>query len=225
MTNSKSSITSAWREKRKIRRQQREADDENDLFRQLTENEEYVPHVSAAKKLLKEQEDIFSSKFDNDKPKGSKSRKLKEGDSASRAQDSIDQESNAELIHEGPIVKKENEDTEKEEAGTQTLLEQAAQLKNSLTSSERERLQATEEESRILREASKIQTNALQAASELAQGVIYKTSFPTTWTCPRYILKQDEKSWNETRKNWHILVEGTYRSSRKDGFYSNFMIF
>ena len=54
----------------------------------------------------------------------------------------------------------------------------------------------------------KIQTNALQAASELAQGVIYKSSLSTSWTCPRYILKRGKETWDKTRKNWHILAEG-----------------
>ena len=64
------------------------------------------------------------------------------------------------------------------------------------------------EDSRILPDASKLQTNDLKAASELAQGVIYKASLPTSWTCPRYIFTQGIEVWNKTRINWHILVEG-----------------
>ena len=46
-----------------------------------------------------------------------------------------------------------------------------------LTTSERQKLQATAEDSQILRDASKLQTNDLKAASEWAQGVIYKTIY------------------------------------------------
>jgi ATP-dependent RNA helicase DDX41 len=69
-------------------------------------------------------------------------------------------------------------------------------------------LQRKTDEDRILREASHVQTNALQAASELAEGVKYRTSLPTAWRCPRSILKEGEGEWEKTRKKWHILVEG-----------------
>ena len=216
MSNSASSITSAWRERRKNRRQQRgQESNENDLLGEIEEKKDYVPHVSAAKRLLKEQEDIFVSKNDSggdDDPHAVKSRKLNEGDNATRRNEDIKKESlnaeHSESDAKGKEEPKVKEDTEQAASAAQSLLEQATQLKQSLTASERQKLQATEEESRILREASKIQTNALQAASELAQGVIYKTSLPTSWTCPRYILKQGKDVWNKTRKNWHILAEG-----------------
>eukprot|EP01083_Nonionella_stella_P088730 247491_1 len=101
-------------------------------------------------------------------------------------------------------------DTEEEDpnATAQSLLEQATKLKQSMTAAERAQASQKEEEIRILKEASKVQTNALQAASELAQGVVYSKSLPTSWTCPRYILSQGEASWDKIRNNWHILVEG-----------------
>lgn len=69
-------------------------------------------------------------------------------------------------------------------------------------------MQRKTDEDRILREASHVQTNALQAASELAEGVKYRTSLPTAWRCPRSILKEGGEEWEKTRKKWHILVEG-----------------
>ncbi len=102
----------------------------------------------------------------------------------------------------------EEEDDEDPDAAAQSLLEQAAKLKQSMTAVERQKLAQKEEENRILREASKVQTNALQAASELAHGVIYTESMPTSWTCPRHILAQGEQVWDKIRNNWHILVEG-----------------
>ena len=92
-----------------------------------------------------------------------------------------------------------------------SLLEQAALLKKqreSLTTTEQAAFQRREEEDRILKEASHVQTNALQAASELAEGVKYKSSLPTGWRCPHKILKDGQNEWEKIRKKWHILVEG-----------------
>jgi len=102
----------------------------------------------------------------------------------------------------------ENEDTA---AAATSLLQQAALLKKqhqNLSNLEQAALQRREDEERILKEASHVQTNALQAASELAEGVKYKSSLPTAWRCPNKILKQGENEWEKIRKKWHILVEG-----------------
>ncbi|KAL9180861.1 hypothetical protein ACHAXT_011314 [Thalassiosira profunda] len=92
-----------------------------------------------------------------------------------------------------------------------SLLEQAALLKrqhDALTSTEQAALQRRQDEDRILKEASHVQTNALQAASELAEGTKYRTSLPTGWRCPSKILKEGEEEWEKVRTKWHILVEG-----------------
>ncbi|EJK69601.1 hypothetical protein THAOC_09127, partial [Thalassiosira oceanica] len=97
------------------------------------------------------------------------------------------------------------------EAGGTSLLEQAALLKrkhDALSQREQDAIQRRQDEDRILKEASHVQTNALQAASELAEGVKYRTSLPTGWRCPRKILKLGEGEWNKIRDKWHILVEG-----------------
>jgi ATP-dependent RNA helicase DDX41 len=93
---------------------------------------------------------------------------------------------------------------------TSSLLEQAALLKkqhDSLTTQDRSALQRQQDEERILKEASHVQTNALQAASELAEGVKYKSSFLTAWRCPQKIMRES-KEWENIRKRWHILTEG-----------------
>ena len=105
----------------------------------------------------------------------------------------------------------DNGDEANDEEAVTTLLEQAEALKQkreALSDAERAALARKEEEARILREASQVQTNALQAASELAQGVSYRTSLPTSWTCPRKILAEGEEGWRQIRDKWHILVEG-----------------
>lgn len=90
----------------------------------------------------------------------------------------------------------------------ESLLEKAAELQQSYTQAERAEAKRKEEEERILRESSKVQTNALQAASELASGLVYKDPMPSSWTVPRYILEQGEESWQKIRKEWHMEVEG-----------------
>ena len=91
----------------------------------------------------------------------------------------------------------------------QSLLESAAALQSTRTDAQRANLHRQEEEARILKEASKVQTNALQAASELASGLVYTEPMPSTWTVPRYILKQGQEVWEQTRKEWHMEVEGS----------------
>ena len=91
----------------------------------------------------------------------------------------------------------------------QSLLEKAAALQQSRTEKERKEDKRKEEEERILRESSKVQTNALMAASELASGVTYTNPMPSSWTVPRYILQQGEVLWTKIRKEWHMEVEGS----------------
>ncbi|EED90297.1 DEAD/DEAH box RNA helicase [Thalassiosira pseudonana CCMP1335] len=91
-----------------------------------------------------------------------------------------------------------------------SLLEQAAQLKKNhsqLTDRDRAALERQQDEERILKEASHVQTNALQAASELAEGTKYKFSLPTAWRCPAKVMREASE-WENIRKKWHILVEG-----------------
>jgi ATP-dependent RNA helicase DDX41 len=90
----------------------------------------------------------------------------------------------------------------------QSMLERVEALQDNRTDAERTTAKRKEEEDRILRESSKVQTNALQAASELAHGVSYKEPMPSSWTVPRYILEQRKEAWEKVRKEWHMEVEG-----------------
>lgn len=116
-------------------------------------------------------------------------------------------------LHDAEIKVLDGEDRQGEEPAAdakkvESLLESAQALHNTMTEAERSEQQRNEEETRILREASKVQTNALQAASELAKGVTYTESLPSTWTAPFYLLKQGTDAWEKIRKEWHIEVEG-----------------
>jgi len=102
----------------------------------------------------------------------------------------------------------ENEAENADQEKVESLLESASALQQTLTAEQRAEKERKEEESRILREASKVQTNALMSASEVAAGAKYTTPLPSTWTCPRYLLKQGPKVWEQTRKEWHMEVEG-----------------
>ena len=48
----------------------------------------------------------------------------------------------------------------------------------------------------------------LMSVKELATGVTYEDSMPTTWRPPPHIRALDERAHQETRDKWHILVEG-----------------
>ena len=93
-----------------------------------------------------------------------------------------------------------------------SLLEQAAALQQTHSAEARAELARREEEARILREASQVQTNALQAAQEVAAGVTYTDPLPTTWRPPQYIIMQQQQHqgdvWNRLRQEWHIDVSG-----------------
>jgi len=110
-------------------------------------------------------------------------------------------------------TEKRNPDTtnnhpSEEEEEELSLLDRAAALHKSLSTADRQALAAREEEERIMREASKVQTNALQAAKEVASGLQYTQPMPTTWTVPRYILQQGEAAWQKVRDEWHMQIQG-----------------
>jgi ATP-dependent RNA helicase DDX41 len=54
-----------------------------------------------------------------------------------------------------------------------------------------------------VREASQVQTNALQAAKEVAMGQVY-----ASWTLPLFIAIQQQEAWNKIRNEWHMQVQG-----------------
>ncbi len=221
-----SEAAAKWREKRKqMRKRKQEGDknenNDNDLSLLVKEMEEgskstnYNPHISAAKRIRMEREAALrAATASEDNGDG-----VKEGDKDVEQKNSdIKKEedhdgSNNDGGGDSANLKEEEkqskiEDEEANNNNARSLLEQATALKQTLTSNERAEIAKKEEEQRILKEASKVQTNALQAASELAHGVKYTESLPTSWTCPRYILKQGDEVWSKMRKNWHILVEG-----------------
>ena len=248
---------SSWRERRKQLRSQRRQEegsegsgDENDLQalskyinaaagghgkrssdRRSVRNqalEGYVPHVSAAKRMKMEREEVLKSVTGEnvegageggggggrgglDRKTVAKSRKMLAAMGSNATHGNDDAGSDGSRNQNGENGEKGGNGTEEDEdpnVAAQSLLEQAARLRQSLTTAERENLAHKEEENRILKEASKIQTNALQAASELAHGVVYKESLPTSWTIPSHIRNQGEAQWEKIRNNWHILAEG-----------------
>jgi ATP-dependent RNA helicase DDX41 len=107
----------------------------------------------------------------------------------------------------------DSQQPEEDATRVESLLEQAAALQKDMTAADRELQQRRDEEQRILREASKVQTNALQAASEIASGLTYSTPMPSSWTVPRWMMRQQSESadvdvWAAIRKEWHMDVQG-----------------
>jgi ATP-dependent RNA helicase DDX41 len=171
----------------------------------LTSDDNYTPHVSAAKRIRLEQEAILRKA--GGFTENATARKLLSDRNAinSHDSDSEDEEAQDVLENENQSI---SDDIENQEYAVKSLLEKATKINQNLTQEERKKIANQEEEARILKEASKVQTNALKAASELAHGVTYTKSLPTTWTVPRFILNQGEAEWNKIRSNWHIIVEG-----------------
>lgn len=171
-----------------------EAEDEVTRFmNQFADAEEddklYVPLHKRQKEL---QERIQNSKL---------------GRTQQRQQNTSDDEDHAQRY-----VKEERLDVDKvTQDRSRTLLEQAAALKK-----EREALgeaaikqqQQQYSEQMLLKEANQVQTNALQSSEEIATGKKRTESLKTTWTPPRYIREKSEAEHEETRKKWHILIEG-----------------
>ena len=194
---------SSWRERR---RRQRSMDDSTDIDPNKHEDD-YVPFVSAAKRLRMEREALLNNN-DTNTPNNPNSI---EDDAISSSTNS--RQANAkqrkQLASMGNTTsgsKDNNNDGERRET-EKSLLEQATELQQQQQESNvsQKQKQLEEEEQRILKEASKVQTNALQAASELAKGVIYKNPMTTSWSCPRHLLAGDHSAM---RDKWHILVEG-----------------
>ena len=172
------------------------------------EDEDDVPFIPLSKRKQQEKEAII---------KGMAHRRRQLGmadnnntDEMSGTAESNNRKNNGDGGDEN-INDQDNDDQDDDNADSkkvESLLESATALHDALTEEERAEQQRKEEETRILKEASKVQTNALQAASELASGVQYTDSLPSTWSCPRYIIEQGEEQWSKTRDEWHMEVEG-----------------
>lgn len=105
-------------------------------------------------------------------------------------------------------LQQSTEQQDQEEETKQSLFEKAAALHHSMNAQEREQHARQTEEDRILKEASKIQTNALQAAQEVAHSTTYTKPMPSSWTAPRHILKLGEAAWEAVRDALHMHIQG-----------------
>jgi len=98
-----------------------------------------------------------------------------------------------------------------EEAGPQILFDRAAELRKHYATIDKKKLKLSrqeEEEQRMLKESSRVQTNALQSAKERAEGVKYSDVLRTGWKPPRYIRQLGDEYHQKLRDKWHILTEG-----------------
>lgn len=200
---------SDWKKRREERRRQRQQEEQ---LPEKKDEDDYVAYVSVADRKRKEQEALLEAAvMQDDRKSRAKRRKQAYAALHDDATKLLQDEEEPEIKQQGdaePGQEQEEESKQESEMHAQSLLEAAAALQSTRTDAERQELQRKEEETRILKEASKVQTNALQAASELAKGVVYMEPMPSTWTVPRYILAQGEEVWEKTRKEWHMEVEG-----------------
>lgn len=185
-------LLAEWKKRREERRRRRDDDEQQQQGTEKKTNEDYVPYISVAKRRRMELEEA-----------------VKHSDRKHRKHESQQETDTVESATEQYVEEDGHEEKQQdEEEHVESLLEAAAALQSSRTDVERKEASRKQEEARILREASKVQTNALQAASELASGLVYTEPMPSTWTVPRYILEQGEQVWEKTRKEWHMEVEG-----------------
>jgi ATP-dependent RNA helicase DDX41 len=100
---------------------------------------------------------------------------------------------------------------EEKVAEQKSLLLRAAELRKSQTGVDKaayKQQQQMYSESMLLKEASQVQTNALQSSSEIAEGVRFAESLKASWRPPAYIRERTEEQNQDIRNKWHIIVEG-----------------
>lgn len=197
-----------WQRRREERRRQREnaTIETSATIDDDTSSAAYLPFISAAKRKRMEQDSLLNDRY------SFRQKRSQFGSDDIDEEPSVEEEWSNVMSGESTLVKPPFEDEEDTQQISQdlkySLLDQAADLHKNLTDEQRKELNRKEEEARILKEASKVQTNALQAASEVAAGVTYTTPMPSTWTVPRYLLAQGPDVWQKVRQEWHMEVQG-----------------
>ncbi|KAJ1461574.1 P-loop containing nucleoside triphosphate hydrolase protein [Pelagophyceae sp. CCMP2097] len=98
-----------------------------------------------------------------------------------------------------------------EENVPRTLLTEAAELRahnETLNPDVVRRTRQQEEEAYMLKEASRVQTNALQSAQEIATDKVYTESLVTEWKPPAHIRDMPASAAAALRKKWCIICDG-----------------
>ena len=182
-----------WRRKRaKRREQQQEQDDANENLFDVDLESQEPTILTAVQRKQQEQEAFLQGRV--------LSQKRQLAIQKSQAQSEPTRDDTNEINHQ-PEETPDN-------TVVQSLLDQVSALQHS--AADREQQQRLDEEQRILKEASQVQTNALQAASEIASGTVYNKPMPTTWRPPLWIRQQQPSAWDAIRKEWHMDVQGSH---------------
>ena len=206
-----------WRRKKeaRLKRQQQQEKEESSLFlSSLGGKDDDAMIETAAKRRKLEQEQLLSASSETKGVSGRRKQVLQQLQGTKEptaAAETAQQDTSAAstsmappLIIPASAASKPQDDAE----GTNTessqpelsLFEKAV----ALNQEEKDQASRAFEETRILREASQVQTNALQAASEVAHGVLYKNPMPSTWRPPRFAAAMAES----IRSEHHMLVQG-----------------
>jgi ATP-dependent RNA helicase DDX41 len=209
-----------WRKKKESRRNERhEPEKEDDFIAAAIDDDNGAPAPVGTKRRRMEQEALLLTATAGSDRKAVSARRKQllqsiHGKAPVRTQDDDGDDADEQRNNNNDSNKDRNEEPssaaahEDEEEPQVSLLDRAAALHKVMSQSDREALARQEEETRILREASQVQTNALQAAKEVATGVVYTEPMPSTWTVPRAILAQGEAAWQAIRDEWHMQVQG-----------------
>lgn len=206
----------AWRRKRaeRIKRQQIEEKSQNVFASQSDPGDQQDEEIVASKRRRLEQQEILTQ---NPALLGRRKQvldQLRKDNDPTHVDDDPSSMMPPPIEPRGRFQESSQQQQEPNEIATMppviqpaepSLFEKAAALHETMTTADREEAHRKAEETRIMKEASKVQTNALQGAKELAKGVAYDKPMPSTWTIPRAILKQD---WEKIRNEWHMIVEG-----------------
>ena len=168
-------------------------------------NDTYIP-VKQRKLAIREM--ILSKKNKSSAESGEQERSDGENESSSRNQ-GMDDDGDDE---QGPRPSTEEEKPYySEEMRKKSLLNVAAEMRKAQSNMDKRALKQQVQqtsEALLLKEANQVQTNALQSNEEIATGKRFDERIVTTWTAPKYILKQPESVHENIRSKWHILVEG-----------------
>lgn len=201
-----------WRKKKEARlRRQKEEESSPSLFQLNKDNNNDSPSDSdqhfqtAAKRRKLEQEEILRSSNNMSSRRKQALGQLRDREQPQEGTTGQDAANNTSTTGASndlspPLIIPASAKGEETQEGEISLFEKAA----ALNKEDKEKVNREAEESRILKEASQIQTNALQAAKEVADGVIYDTPMPSTWRPPRFAYSRADA----IRKEHHMLVQG-----------------
>jgi ATP-dependent RNA helicase DDX41 len=195
---------------RKRSRASREPDDEMEAFMRETEK---IGGESGEYQTLSQRQNQMISRISERRQRRIGRNYDDSEEEGENRQNKPEEISNNHIKQENHNQNVQEEDDIPPERDTRSLLTQAAELrkvKDALDLKSRKRLEQDQEEQALLKEANKVQKNALMSSVEIATGggPVKREPIKTSWTCPKRIADLPEESHAVIRTKWHILVDG-----------------